>query len=442
MHLQAGDIRLVHHVALLLSGDRSAADRATVGALARVADRSDPVSDALARIARTSRRAGTLGSSTGGSLEMYDVAPEQRAGAAETLPPAVAIRAALDALTDRERSIVVLRSAAGWDLPRIARAIRRPIFLVRREHDAAAGFLAEVGGAPPDQAVSILAEALSVEAGPHCDAAALADQIDAAAADEAPRHRMALLAGASGVLVVGLVAGALVLGVDRAAPPATEPPDESADAPADPEPTPSGPLDLPDSPSGLKLVGFERVMLAVPEDWSQRTTFCTDIPTAGVLYPAGPELAPCEPAGTRGASVSFERAHLLADVVLDGRAGSVAGSPVRISAPTRRGGAFVQYAAVEAMDVAVVVRSPDRRLLMSVIDSLQEVPRAYVVVPNCLRLDPDEAVNALSDQALNGRIFADSSDAGELPEHVVRQSPSVGTVVPFDSTVNLGVVPK
>lgn len=442
MHVQTGDIRLVHHVALLLTGDRFVADRTTVDALAASASTDDPVGQALTRVARGSQRSAAPGTRVTGPLELHDVGPEQRARAAETQAPGVAIRAALAALTDRERSIVVLRSVAGWDLPRIARTVRRPAYLVRREYAAAAGFLADVGGVPPTQTDSALAQALSVETAVHCDAAALADRIDTAFATRPPRRRPALLAGAAGVVVVGLVAGALALGGDPTEAPGEDPVDASAPELAYPGTEPSAALDLPDAPSGLKLVGFERVMLAVPDDWDQRTPLCINVANAGVLYPVDPGLAPCEPNDTRGSSVSFGRAHLLTDVDFDQKAGTIAGAPVRASEPTRRGGAFVQYAAVPAMDVAVAVRSPDRRMLMSVIASLQEVPAEYVVVPNCLGLDPEKATTLLSNQALNGRIFADTSDARDLGEHVVRQTPGVGTVVPFDSIVNLGVVPK
>jgi hypothetical protein len=63
-------------------------------------------------------------------------------------------------------------------------------------------------------------------------------------------------------------------------------------------------------------------------------------------------------------------------------------------------------------------------------------------MPNCLDMDPDEALRVLDDRTLSGHIYTDSAGSAGLPVHVVTQNPPVGTLLPLGTTVSLGVLPR
>ena len=67
------------------------------------------------------------------------------------------------------------------------------------------------------------------------------------------------------------------------------------------------------------------------------------------------------------------------------------GESLLLSNVIKGDGEFLQYAALANANVAVSVRATKRIDLAMVLSSIQEVPAAYVVVPNCLKLDPEKA---------------------------------------------------
>lgn len=445
---------LVLHVANLLTGSRPQAEDVCIQAFRRVSrrparsatrpDRRTEPDEArrlrrlYASVLRGWRRTGQRPGQRGrGPLELQDLRPESVTATATSPSVGSIIRDGLRALTDGERAALVLHTVAGLDVSDVSRIVRRPAAIVRRDLATSLEFLADATGTRPEQAEQRTRAALAPDHRAGTDAAQLLPRLLttlSADATRSRRPRAALVAGAA-VATAAVLVAAFLVGQSGEQDPVAD--GQSRDAPA---------IELPRTASGLKLVGFQRIMVTVPEGWDQDTPLCINVAGNAVHYPMDNELPPCVAAPAAGNSVGFGRydtIDLPGDAKFNREHRVLLDEVLLLSDVIEGDSGFVQYAALKNANVAVAVRATKRSGLAMVLSSIQEVPVEYVVVPNVLKLDPEDAAEVLSGDALNGRVFADPSGAASgLAQRVVRQSPPVGTLLPFDATVNLGVVPN
>jgi DNA-directed RNA polymerase specialized sigma24 family protein len=446
-HFASTHLASVLHVATLLTGNKALAAELSLEAMRRIYGRST-ASDDQARLRQVyaavlrgwRRRRRTPLEQAQGPLELQDLRPESATATVTAPSTDNIIRDGLRALTDGERSVLVLHVVAGLEVDDISRVVRRPGRLVRRDLATSLAFLADASSTGSSRIEAQTEQALKMRPRGQTEAAELLTKLQTALAADSTRprrSRASLVVGAAAATAVVVVAAFLVGRSGDSG-------DVATDDPATSPQTDATSLELPRTPSGLKLVGFQRIMLTVPESWEQSTPLCINVYNDSVLYPMDNELPPCIEATVPGSSVGFGRYNTIEGHVAFKRDHRIlAGEPLFVSQVIKGNGEFLQYAALKNANVAVSVRSTERADLTMILSSVQEVPATYVVVPNCLKLDPDKASDLLGDNALNGQIFADSSNAGSpLPVSVVTQSPPVGTLLPFDATVNLGVLPN
>jgi DNA-directed RNA polymerase specialized sigma24 family protein len=447
---------LVLHVAGLLdAGVSDPIDQAVEGLRRVVADDArftgdaDRLALALGVIARAAHRATeSRDLRPRGGLDLRDVQPVQtseddRAARLDSdhSDPEAVVRSTLTALTSRERAVVVLHLVGGLDMRQVARALRRPVPLVRRDLDRAVAFLGStaLGRADPTRDTALVARALRMTQ----DASAsgpLTERLRARVLASPPRPsrtRWVAIAVATAA-VVAVAAGAVVLDRSRSAQSVSEPAPSTRRAGQPDFPIP----ELPTTASGLKLVGFDGLMLAVPEPWRQISSTCRTTRHDVVIFPTDRDVRPCL-APARGATVSFGRASLLDLPSVNRSYGDGPIDRVVVTSMIERGPAFVQFAALLDTDVVVAVRAARRNLVSMVISSVQRVPRGCVAVPDVLGQEPTTAGSNITFAGLRSLVFADSSISGTgIPLEVVVQTPEVGTVLPGGSTVNLAVTPR
>jgi hypothetical protein len=349
----------------------------------------------------------------------------------------VAVRNALPALTDRERAVVVLRILGGLDERSVAHALHRPTWTVRRDLDRALSFLGEVAGAnAPDEDPAVVRHALSNAAYPQSAVDRVLARLSAGLLERPPKAppRRTMLAAAVAV-VVAIGAGYTQLhqsgpGINSAG--------QRTNRPVEPSR-----IERPEASPWLKIVGFKAVMVTVPETWKQAARNCARVRGSTVVYPIWGRPAPCDDVPGGHSTVSFGYASELHRPDLNRSLDEAGADRVGVTGVRRQDGMFVQSAVLIDADVAVTVRSSSRRELAAIVSSIAPMPPGYVVMPDCLDLDPTKAEAILADRDLTPHVFADPSIAGlGLPLHVVAQNPPVGTLLPFDSDVNLGVVPR
>jgi DNA-directed RNA polymerase specialized sigma24 family protein len=444
---------LVVHVARLLSPDSQDPQELAIDGLRRViaddrrlntdADRMAAVLGSVARAAQRASEPRRLRPS--GGLDLRDVLPEpapEDAGAGSVgADREVVVRGALQSLTGRERAVVVLHLVGGLDMRRISRALRRPTAVTRRDLEQGVSFLGAAAAGQPNPAedMALVARALRLP-----DATASSPEFAARLRESVrtspprpSRSRWVLVAAAT-TIIVSLVAGAVVLNRDENSPPAAAPAFSPGPAAAGPFPVPK----LPDTISGLKLVGFEGLMLAVPDSWRQLSSRCRTTAHDVVLYPTERDRHPCL-AHADGATVSFGRASLLDLPSVNRSYGDGPIDRVVVTSMIERRSGFVQFAALLDADVVVAVRAPDRRQVSMIVSTVQRLPRGCVLVPDVLGLEPTLAGSTLTFAGLHSLVFADSSVSGtDIPLEVAKQTPEVGTVMPSGATVNLGVAPR
>lgn len=438
----AEQLPTVLHVAGLLTGNARQAEDVTTLAFRRLGRRAWEGDDGrrLRMLYRSMLRAwrrsrGATADRSGGPLELQDLRPESVTATASSPSVGGIISDGLRALTDGERSVLLLHLVAGLDVSAVARTVRRPPHVVRRDLTTSLDFLGDATGTSREQIETRVRTALR----PGRRAAEDADRVlagltTALAADASrPRRPTTALVGAAAIATAAVVIAAFLIG--RSSEP-EQVADDTVDAPS---------IELPSTASGLKLVGFQRIMVTVPEDWKQATPLCINVLGDSVVYPMDSTLPPCVQSPVPGDSVGFGRYDAVEDGDLTFRREHrvLLDEVLLLSNVVQRDGGFVQYAALKRANVAVAVRATERSGLAMILSSIQEVPASYVVVPDCLKLDPEDANDLLGANALNGRVFTDPSNAGSgLPQRVVTQTPAVGSLLPLDATVNLGVIPR
>lgn len=446
---------LVVHVGVLLGVDRFRAEEHAIeairGAVAAASASSDD--DALLRavLGRMLRECSSDGRGRSrGGIELHDV---RGAGSGPTGGAAhqrVALRDALGSLTFRERSAVVLHLGAGLGLGQSARAMRWPRVAVRRELDRAMDYLATEADVSRTDVADIARRAFRPDVTEY-DVPALVRRLQASIASTPPRQLRkgrALLVGGVAVAMAAAIGGLQLTMADDE----RHTDDSAADADltdggsADPGRRPDAPRvaeALPAPAKGWKWVGYQDLMLTVPSGWEQTPAPCAEIVDRTVVYPEIDADFPCVRSSTRGRSVAFGPSGSRDRVAFDKVVALEDGQQVTVTPILLRVGHYIQYAAFGDSDVIVGVRSPRRSQIDTIVRSIRAVPSAYVVIPNTLGLEPTEAYDVLAAAGLDARMFADpSAHTSGIPLRVVRETPAVGSLIPFDSTVNLGVIPR
>lgn len=199
----------------------------------------------------------------------------------------------------------------------------------------------------------------------------------------------------------------------------------------------------PQAPPGTRLVGMDRVAVAVPEGWGTNAVDCDGHTAQRESVVFDSEVVElCDPP----AHVDVSSLHIVesssdwAKPYLSNAhpAGEIEGVPIA-RVPTHEDGArFAGALIVESEDVVMWVLSPDADVVDEILDSVVIVPDGYVTVPT----DPNAPL--ASDQAametagLSVEVverFKPGWSAGSL----ISSDPPLGSVVPVGSTVTLVV---
>ena len=294
------------HAADLLTGNRAVAEELTLQALRDVhkrnrattdVDRRQAVYTALIRGYRRRRQSPVQ--QARGPLELQDLRPESATATVTAPNTDNIIRDGLRALTDGERAVLVLQVVVGLDVDEISKVVRRPSRLVRRDLATSLAFLADASGTGPGQIGARVRDALKSRPRVQAEAALLARLRTILEADATRPHRpRAVLIGGAALATAAVVTAAFLIGRSGES-------DDAADLEID---SPVTSVELPRTPSGLKLVGFKRIMVTVPEAWTQATPLCINVASETVLYPMDNELPPCvrrpDPAAPSGSAAT------------------------------------------------------------------------------------------------------------------------------------------
>jgi hypothetical protein len=428
--------------AYLLTGDWAGAEEAAAHALA-AGHRMHPCDErsAIAALVRRHVRDRWSWGGRSGGLQLREV----------SAPPTAAVGdpgqlwLGLAQLTERERAAVVLRGQVGLDAAQTAAMLRLPPADVVRDLETADAVVAQ---ADPSRAAADrdLEAELSAFFAAHAALARPTAAIERRAAD-LDRRRIRTLRVAAGVGVASLVALAAA-GLVVLRPTA----DTAGDRPRTPPPTgPPGWVLAPRQPAlpsvgpNRKLVGFQSVVVAVPASWRQVSAECGAITHNAVVFAQRDRAGrPCGdgdvPPGLSAVSFDVETA---GEPEVEGEYGprrTRAGTFI-VSRPAADDGRYVAYAAAPSLGFGMSIVTDSRRTLHRIIDSMTALPPGYTTVPDCLGLSEDQVVTLLRDAGLVAQRLYDHSAIGR-PMEVVQQSESVGAVVPLQTRVTLGMLPR
>ena len=439
----------VLRVAGLLHEDPLAARSAALAALRFGAARAHVLHDdrardaaVLGRLARTARLSSLVSSLRGqrGGLQVQDHVvhrdDEQDCGEAD-------LGAAWFSLTTDERAAIALYEMTGIGVHDVARMTWRRTASVQRELDRGHAFLAEVAGVSNARlVVARLRRSIRVANPDRTEVTQLVAELltePAVWSRSRTAGRGSLITVGTGATVAVLIAASLWFRGSDQAPSAAAPTD--AAGPADTVPTVDG-LPLPTPSSGLKLVGYEGIMLTVPIWLEGAARSCDDVGENLVVYPDNPDDAPCADLPANLSTLSFGAANRLDLPSLNRNTRELFPDRVVVTSIRRDGRDFVQYAALLDENVAVAVRSPDRHLVHAVISSVQLVPPSFAVMPDVEGLNPVRAMTTLRAVGLSAMQFQDPSPVEGLRLVVANQAPAVGTVLATNEIVSLGVIPR
>ncbi len=437
-------------IARLVTGDPTTADQAADEAWPkvyrhwrRISRTPSPLASALAPFVTTSvRRAEwTLPEAVrglelreGGLVDAGTVLGYEQADAS--------IGEALLDLPPRARAVLSLRWHAGLTDSDLVRATRlRPLRPGRAADDAFADVMHTVAfpsGVPAKAATERTREQefaarlraeLAELAGPVVDGQAELVRIRPVLADVRqllPRRSVRRRAVAT---VGGLVAAVVVTGL------ALTSGDEGGAAGERTQP--------PVAPAGGRLVGFQSVYTTVPGSWSHNRLRCGTVVESTVLYPdasSGCDGRSLPTPAVPPSSVTFSEPPT--SPIPLGRLrqiNEVGGNQVFATTQIRRHGLLQEVVVIPDANVQMVVRTPDPRVLDSIVDSLQALPKGYVVVPGCTKLPLRDAIGRLVAVGLNVKL----TQASTLNMHygappVTHQSIPTGQIVARGTVVGLG----
>jgi len=438
-------LRRLAQVADLLTGDRVEADRVVVDAFI-VMSRTWPGrvdSQAQLRAARRSlavsaRRTHRRRGSTGQEAAL--VLADELGTAAATPEGADAVWQAVLDLAPRDRMVLVWHLFEQLPDSAVAQAVGAPALVVGRRvrrgldqvgmtvgpttEDEIAG-RRDAGGR--DQVAAQVAACLEQHHRGEVDVEPLLARIrtgTAGISSRRSRTRPALLAGAAAVLVLASVV-AVRWWPDQ--------PDARAALPTLPS--------FPVAPPGTRLVGYGDVAVAVPTRWEHNAVSCGSEGSDTVIYPDAAVEGRC--ATSPGASsITFADPPPYPSPyrAAPDEVGEVGDRVVLGTAVSRTDAGYEQTLLVPGSGFSMVVRSPDRSVVVEVAASMRVVPDGFTVVPPCRGQRLRDAAADLADARL--KLVVDqastlSGNRGQPP--VTFQNIDSGQLVPIGSRIELFV---
>jgi hypothetical protein len=252
------------------------------------------------------------------------------------------------------------------------------------------------------------------------------------------------------IMIVGstVLLGLVVLGAIMLAgndPDEPDPPAEPSSSPLmSPAPT------MPDTsrsaaPHGRRVwVGYHDLMISVPRSWAHSDTVsCGTTPDTAAAYPRSPHSKCSATTPAERSTVTWLTQQLKTSSLLDngfyGR--TINQRQVLTTSLKKAGHVYVQYVAVPARDVLVVIGSPDRSTVERLVETVRGVPAQWVIVPDLRGRDPRGALTALADAGLVGRADHNSGVVMPAETVVVNQNPPGGQVVEGRTRVTIAVLP-
>ena len=429
-------------MAYLLTGDWPSAEVATAHALVRgrrtssEADSSGAVEALVRRHVR--RRANWW--SQGGGLHLQEVGALPRAAVEDPgrLWPALA------QLTEHERASVVLRGL-GMDGAEMAQLLGRSAADVERDLDLADDVMTHADPTRPASDRDIASELRAFFAA-HVALTRSTEKVEQHAAELDRRRRRTLQLSA----VFGAAAAVAVASVGIVAAASQESPSAAADTLS----TPTGPSDaatalseslLPRVGTDRKLVGFRSVIVAVPASWRQVSAACDSVKRDAVVFPTGDRAAALcgdDDLASGLSAVSFN-VDTAGEPEVEGEFGPrrTHGGEFIVTRPRGHGGRYVAYTAAPDLGFGMSITTGSLRTLNRIIDSITVLPAGYTTVPECIGLPSGQVEALLHGSQLVPQQLFDHSSVG-LPLEVVQQSQSVGTVVPVQTRITLGMLPR
>ena len=357
-------------------------------------------------------------------------------------------------LTERERAAVVLRGRAGMDSTTVGAALGRSRADVERDLDTADGLVAQAVAqsvarrahdGDGDRDIDIRMQLAALFAAQDQLAPPTATVVERAVALNSRRRRTWLVTTAAGTVAVVLVAAVgvsvLASGDEDASPTAT-----SSGVPSElpgwaPEPQQPS---LPDIGPNRKLVGYQTVVLAVPSSWVQVAATCSAITQNAVIFPTPGEAPLCDdrtiPSGL--SAVSFNR-DIAGEPEVQGDFGPrlARAGEFLVTTPTHRNGRYVAYTSAPDLGFGMSVTTRSKRTLDRIIGSITVLPANYTIVPQFVGLAGERLETAVYGHRLVPDRRPYSGPVG-LTLEVQRQSQAVGTVVPVQTHITLGMRPR
>ncbi len=442
-------LRRLVQVADLLTGDRVEADRVVVDAFVVLSrtwpsrvDSQAQLGAARRCLAVAARRSPRWRGSTGqeAALELAD----EFGAAAETPEGADAVWQAVLDLAPRDRMVLVWHLFEQLPASAVAQAVGAPALVVGRrvrrgldQVGMTVGLAAEdeIAGrrdaSGRDRVATQVAACLEQHHRGEADVEPLLARIRTGTAGISPRRsrtRPALLAAAAAGLVLVLVLASVV--AVRWWP---DQPDARAVLPTLPS--------FPVAPPGTRLVGYGDVAVAVPTDWEHNAVSCGSEGPDTVIYPDAAVEGRC--ATSPGASSitfadppPYPSPYRAAPVEV----GEVGDRVVLGTAVSRTDAGYEQTLLVPVSGFSMVVRSPDRSVVVEVAASMRVVPDGFTVVPPCRGQRLRDAAADLADARL--KLVVDqastlSDNRGQPP--VTFQNVDSGQLVPIGSRIELFV---
>jgi DNA-directed RNA polymerase specialized sigma24 family protein len=431
-------------LASLLTGDLQAAEDAAAAALAR-GWRAAPDDDGRAAIAALVRRRVAARSqwwSREGGLHLQ----EAGAMAATAVDGSDRLSYGLSQLTEHERAAVTLRGSLGTTTTEIAALLGRSPSEVARDLDTADGIVAQSDPARSLAQRDVEAELADFFRAQDADAEARPTTRVEQRAAELHRLRRLRTRLATAAVAASVAVGAVgIATVGFGGSPSGR--EASGNAPKDRLESTVAPMAsaLPVIGAHRKLVGFRSVGVVVPRSWRQVSAPCAAIKHNAVVFPSGHAHAgPCSGGDVpRGLSAVAFIVDIAGEPEVEGEFGprrARAGAFI-IAKPRHRGGRYVAYTAAPDLGFGLSITPSSLPTLHRIIDSITPLPDGYTTVPDCIGLESGTVDALLEARGLMPQLLFDHSAIG-LPLVVAQQSQSVGTVVPVQTRITVGLLPR
>ena len=199
---------------------------------------------------------------------------------------------------------------------------------------------------------------------------------------------------------------------------------------------------FPVAPPGTRLVGYGDVAVAVPNSWQHNAVSCGNEGSDTVIYPDAAIEGRCA-AGSGASTVTFADPPPYPSPYSSapGEIGEVGERVVLGTAVNRTDAGYEQTLLVPVSGFSMVVRSPDRSVVVDVAASMRVVPDGFTVVPPCRgqRLRDAAADLAEADLKLVVDQASTLSDKHGQPP-VTFQNVDSGQLVPAGSRIGSGSV--